>query len=154
VSRIQHAQHALLAVALIAELASVAGAHPHPSSRDARKWWLQDSVKAALGLLDEQSERIEAVFQEALPELRVQTDRLREEEAHLSALLVAPDASETDVIMTIDRVERVRSALGKARTLMLFRMYRVLSPDQRARLELLSRPAPPEGPAPTVLPPH
>lgn len=152
-SRIQHARNALLAVALVAGLASAAAAHPH-ATREASKWWLQDSVRAALGLLDEQSQRIEAVFQEALPELRVQTDRLREEEAHLSALLVAPDASETDVIITIDRVERVRSALGKARTLMLFRMYRVLSPDQRARLELLSRTSPPEGPSPTVLPPH
>ena len=40
---------------------------------------------------------------------------------------------------TIDRVEAARSALAKTRTLMLYRMHRLLSPEQRVRLEAFER---------------
>ena len=60
---------------------------------------------------------------------------LEKQEAALSRLLTESNDDEAVVVRTIDRVEAARSALAKTRTLMLYRMHRLLSPDQRARLD-------------------
>jgi Spy/CpxP family protein refolding chaperone len=97
-------------------------------------WW-RDFQKT-LGLTDDQSNRIEAVFQAALPELRHKRDELAVQEAELSRLINA-DADEGAIVKQSDRVEAVRTILNKNRTLMLVRMRAIMSPDQRARLNTL-----------------
>jgi Spy/CpxP family protein refolding chaperone len=60
-------------------------------------------------------------------------------------------AEESRVVGLIDRVEASRSALGRTRSLMLFRIHRVLTPSQRSRLKILheerNRQSPQGGPA-------
>jgi Spy/CpxP family protein refolding chaperone len=97
-------------------------------------WW-RDFQKT-LGLTDDQSNRIETVFQAALPELRHKRDELEVQEAELSRLLNA-DADEGAIAKQSDRVEAVRTVLNKNRTLMLVRMRAIMTPDQRARLNAL-----------------
>ncbi len=63
---------------------------------------------------------------------KVDVDRYKKE---LSALLGDVKARETDVVMAVDRLEKAQSALSKTRTLMLFRMYRLLTPEQRAKVQ-------------------
>lgn len=106
------------------------GGQPH-------KWWQSGEVRRELGLTDEQSTRIEAIFQEVLPTLRSQKRELDRLEDALSTLLRSDTASEADVSKQIDEVEAARAALSKSRTLMLFRMHRLLSSDQRAALRRL-----------------
>jgi hypothetical protein len=87
------------------------------------KWWLSAEGRAAVGITDRQSAEIERIFQAVLPELRAEKAALEHQERELT------------VIRTIDRVEAARSALAKTRTLMLYRMRRVLAPEQRVRLD-------------------
>ncbi len=103
---------------------------PRPS-----KWWSSASGRAATGLTDAQSAEIERIFQSVLPELRAEKAELERQEQVLTRLLGTDSADEAVVIRTIDRVEAARSALAKTRTLMLYRMRRVLSPEQRVRLD-------------------
>ena len=70
-----------------------------------------------------------------LPELRAEKAALEQQERELTRLLGDRRADEAIVVRTIDRVEAARSALAKTRTLMLYRMHRVLSPEQRVRLD-------------------
>ena len=42
---------------------------------------------------------------------------------------------ESEVMAAIERLETAKSGLGKLRTLMLYQMRRVLTPEQRAKLE-------------------
>jgi Spy/CpxP family protein refolding chaperone len=104
-----------------------------------RKWWSSDRFKTELGLNDDQATRLEAVFQEHLPRLRELKGGLDREEEALSALLRVGTGAEAVVATQIDRVESARSELSKLRTLMLFRMRRLLSADQRAALDELHR---------------
>ena len=118
-------------VLLATPLLSAAGEQPPRLS----KWWLSSEGRAAIGVTDRQSAEIERIFQSVLPDLRAEKLALEHQEKELTRLLGTDGADEAVVIRTIDRVEAARSALAKTRTLMLYRMRRVLAPEQRVRLD-------------------
>lgn len=98
------------------------------------KWWYSDWAKSELGLSDQQAAEIEAVFQSLLPRLRGEKEVLDRESATLSQLMV-DGATEKAIGPAIERAETARAAVSKTRTWMLVRMYRVLTPDQRVKLQ-------------------
>lgn len=111
--------------------------HPAGGALDekqARKWWRWDLCQAEIGLTQHQSDKLERIFQSVLPDLHRLKDDLDRRETHLSALLVE-GTKEAKVRDAIDRVEEARSELGRTRALMLYRMYKVLSPEQRQKLK-------------------
>jgi len=99
------------------------------------KWWVSEEGRREFGLSEAQSRDLEAVFQSVMPALKahkIDVDRYQKE---LSALLGDVKARESDVGLAVDRLEAAQSALSKTRTLMLFRMYRLLTPEQRAKVQ-------------------
>ena len=127
--------------AIVGVLLAVAAANAGEGLLQERKykWWQSEEVREALELTDDQASRIEEIFQETLPKLRTQYEDLDEAEDELSRLLRDDDVTEAEVSAQVDRVERARSALSKTRTLMLFRMHRTLSSEQRVELRQLDR---------------
>jgi Spy/CpxP family protein refolding chaperone len=117
---------------LVLAVASATG-RPVTAADDRHKWWLSDQYRAELGLSDQQSSDLDAVFQSVLPRMKAEKDELDRQDRALSALIAGP-ADEVSVALGIDRVERARAAANKTRTWMLYRMYRVLSPDQRVKV--------------------
>jgi Spy/CpxP family protein refolding chaperone len=120
-------------------LASVVAA---PSPGDAGqggkfKWWQSERFVQELGLTREQSARIEEVFQASWPALHAAKADLDRLETELSQLIADGTASEAKVLQHIDRVEASRSAMGRTRSLMLYRMHRLLTADQRVKLKAL-----------------
>jgi Spy/CpxP family protein refolding chaperone len=99
------------------------------------KWWQDPECKARVGLTDAQTAEIDRIFLSVRDELRAEKAELEKQEAALSRLLAESSDNEAVVVRTIDRVEAARSALAKTRTLMLYRMHRLLSPEQRRKLE-------------------
>jgi len=73
---------------------------------------------------------LEQVFQEMRATLLDLSDILRIEEKRLTAAMHEAKDEEWQVTLLIDRVESARSALGKTRLLMLYRMHRILHSDQ------------------------
>jgi Spy/CpxP family protein refolding chaperone len=124
----------LFVVAVLA-IATFAAA-PVASTND-RKWWMSERMRGELALTDQQSQQIEAIFQATAPQLRGQKAELDRLEKQVSDLLSGPGMSEAEFLAAIDRAEAVRGSLNKSRMLMLFRMRRVLSSDQRLRLRLI-----------------
>ena len=61
-------------------------------------------------------------------------DTLSREEESLSLLIDADNAQESIVVEQIDKVEAARGALSKERLLMIYRMGRELSIEQRTEL--------------------
>jgi Spy/CpxP family protein refolding chaperone len=97
---------------------------PQPVSRPSdehRKWWMDGKMRAELGITDQQSAAVEAVWQQSLPRLRDLRDAV----------------DEPTIVAQLDRVESTRAELNKGRTLMLYRMNRVLTADQRAKLKAM-----------------
>ena len=99
-------------------------------------WWKSDEFRKALDLTADQSARIDSIFQTALPELRQDMDELDRLEGRLSRLIES-DAEEAVIARHIDRVETARANVNKTRSLMLVRMRRVLTPEQRVRMRTL-----------------
>lgn len=126
-----------IAAGILAVVAALSTAAPAAAGAGKYKWWLAEPFVKELGLTVDQSDRIEEIFQTSWPDLKACKDDLDELEAELSAMIADGTASEAAVVQQIDRVEASRSALGKTRSLMLYRMHRVLTPAQRAKLKAL-----------------
>jgi Spy/CpxP family protein refolding chaperone len=119
----------LLAPGLMLLVAASVSAQP-------MQWWKAEPARSELGLTTEQSARIENIFQESMTQLRAQKGDLDRVEGKLSRMIEA-NAEESVVSQQIDRVEAVRSALNKTRTLMLLRMRQALTPEQRSTLNTM-----------------
>jgi len=98
------------------------------------KWWQDDRIKADLRLAPDQSSRIEEIWQANFAKMKDVADELGRREDQLSNLISGNDVTEAQLLKQADQVEALRGTLSKARTLMLFRMRRVLSAEQRNKL--------------------
>lgn len=95
-------------------------------------WWKSEPFKKELGLTDDQTGRIDRIWETTRVELRQEWDELSRLEAKLSRLIQS-DAEEAVLSRQIDRVETARASANKTRSLMLVQMLKVLTPDQRTR---------------------
>lgn len=111
------------------------GAAPQDQKKPSQKWWRGEENRKEFGITEQQSRDIEAVFQQTLPTLKVNKTDLDREEKALSLLLGATTSSESAVLTAIERVETTRSTLSRTYTLMQFRMYRLLSPEARTKVQ-------------------
>jgi len=119
-----------LAIALLLLVPVAAGAQGF-------KWWQSEKFKADLALTADQSVKLEEVFQRLLPSLATGKEALDRLEARLSDVIAEGSAPEGDVMRLVDQVEQSRSELTKTRTLMVYRMHQLLTPEQRAKMNAL-----------------
>ena len=108
-----------------------------PASAQGFKWWQSETFIRGLGLTSEQSTKIEAIFQKTVPVLRQQKDAFDKAEADFNQMVEASD--DATVLAQVGVVEAARSELNKSRTMMLLRMRRVLTPDQRVKFVMLQQ---------------
>jgi Spy/CpxP family protein refolding chaperone len=108
-----------------------------PASAQGFKWWQSDKFKKELSLNQDQSTHIEDIFQHTLPVLRKQKDTLDKAEADFNQMVEASDDAQVMAQVTV--VEAARAELNKSRTMMLLRMRRVLTPDQRVKFVMLQQ---------------
>jgi len=97
-------------------------------------WWRSEQYQKNLGLTTDQVNRVEMLFQAVFPQLQKGRDELDRQEEALSTL-IATGTDESQVAHQVDKVEAIRAELNKKRTLLIFHMYQVLTPDQRVRLK-------------------
>ena len=107
---------------------------PPPGREGPKKWWIEPELRAELGITDQQSAAIDQVWQKSLPQRTETRDRLSKLEAALEKMILEA-ADEATVTAQLDRVEAARSEASKARMLMLYRMNKLLTQDQRAKLD-------------------
>jgi len=122
-------------------IAAVVGAvtllTPAAVSAQGFKWWQSEMFKRELGLTTDQSAKIEAIFQKTVPVLRQEKDALDRAQADFNQMIEASD--DAQVMAQVGVVEVARSELNKSRTMMLLRMRRVLTPDQRVKFVMLQQ---------------
>ena len=122
---------------LVAIAAAGAWLSTTPASAQGFKWWQSDTFRHGLGLTQDQSAKIEDIFQHTLPGLRKQKAALDKAEADFNQMVEASD--DAQVMAQVGVVEAARSELNKSRTMMLLRMRRVLTPDQRVNFVTLQQ---------------
>ena len=105
-----------------------ASAHQPP------KFWVDPKLRAELGITDQQASAIEIIWQNGLPQRSDTRRKLEKLEAQLDQMMHDASLDEAAFMAQFDRVEAARTEANKARMLMLYRINKVLTPDQRAKL--------------------
>lgn len=101
------------------------------------KWWQKDTIQAELALTADQSAKLEQVYQSLYPRLSGGKESLDRLEKRLSDLIAPGTASEGDVMKLVYEVEDARAALNRTRTLMVYRMHLLLTPEQRLKMKAM-----------------
>ena len=125
----------LLLSLVVVTVAPIPSAAANEQDRRAHRWWHSGEDKAALNLTAGQVAALDSIYRRTLPTRRESIRRLKTEENTLSKLIADMSVGESDIIRQIDRVEAARSEYRKTRTLMVFRMYRILNLSQRTTLK-------------------
>lgn len=114
-------------------LSAIVLAVPYVASAQGR-WWQSERFQRELGLTQEQITRIDGIYQSATPLLRAQKQAFDRREDKLSKILADPKSDEAMVVQATDRLEAARNEMGRTRTLMIFRIRRVLTDEQHLKL--------------------
>ena len=109
----------------------------NPAQAQRFRWWLDEKYQRELAITPDQVARIDAVFQGAQPVLRAQQRALSTLEDELSKMVLEPNVDESEVEHFVTKVEAARADLGRSRTMMIFRMRRILTTEQHAKLQKL-----------------
>jgi Spy/CpxP family protein refolding chaperone len=97
-------------------------------------FWTDPKLRAELGITDQQSASIEAIWQNGLQQRIDSGTRLETLEAQLDQMLRDAALDEAAFVAQLDKVEMARSEASKTRMVMLYRINKVLKPEQRAKL--------------------
>ena len=108
-----------------------------PADAQRFKWWKDERFTRELALTPDQSSRIEGVFQAAQPEMRAQQRALSMLEDELSKLVQEARVEESEVDHFVAKVESARADLAKTRTMMIYRIRRILTLEQHVKLQAL-----------------
>ena len=101
------------------------------------RWWQSERFQKELALTPEQIARIEGIYQSTTPLLRAQKEAFDRREEKLSKVIADPKSDEAMVVQAADRLEAARNEMGRTRTLMFFRIRRVLSDEQHLKLNAM-----------------
>ena len=109
-----------------------------PTPIESARWWYSPRVTAALTLTPDQSRRIQDIYDSHRPERYAAVARC--ERARIAAeRAMAVGLPEEDLERALSVYAEAEADRRRVRTLMLYRMWKVLSTQQRARLESFSK---------------
>ena len=98
-------------------------------------WWKDPKVMAELGLTSQQSDDIDRIHRGYI-EKAVQLRRdVTDLDKAIEKMIVEPSADMTVFTLQVKRVEARRAELNERRTVMLYSIRRVLSPDQNKKFQ-------------------
>ena len=123
---------ALIALLMLFAVPAFAGS---PQQRPP-KWW-QGPPARELGLSTEQSNRIEEIHQAAIPRIQAAMQDRDTAQKDLDKLISGDRTTETDVIQKLIQVQAASNEINRQFVLMLFREYRELRPEQRAKVKAM-----------------
>jgi len=117
-----------------------AGADQKPASADQDgpprwKWWLHPDTRKELKLSDQQSKKINEVWESTAPQLREKWHELEQFEESLAKTLKEYTAPVPVVQQQVEKIEKLRADNNATRTVMIYRMHLLLSPDQRVKVD-------------------
>jgi Spy/CpxP family protein refolding chaperone len=102
-------------------------------------WWIDPQLRQQLAITDAQSKAVEDIWQKSLPDLRKLWHQLNALEDQVSKM-IQDGAPEAAVTAQIEQTENTRAQANKARTLLIYRMYNVLKPEQRVKVTEIAPP--------------
>jgi Spy/CpxP family protein refolding chaperone len=99
------------------------------------KWWRSPALRAEFAITDAQSADLDRIFHSFYASLKSGMEDVDRYHKDVSKIMAEGSSSEVDVLHAIDKLEAAKASLARTRMLMLYRMYRVLSHDQRIKVK-------------------
>jgi|SRR5687767_624626 len=98
-------------------------------------WWKDEKARAEIGFTAEQATEIDRIFKSYIEKAKPLREEVNALEKGLSETMKANTADVSVVAQQVDKVEDKRAELNKLRVIMLYKMHRVLTPEQNVRLQ-------------------
>jgi Spy/CpxP family protein refolding chaperone len=99
------------------------------------EWWNDPDIRRELRLSDETAANLQAIFQRRVSEIQPLVNSLNHESDRLNQMTNARVADEVTYGLQVARVEWLASRFRETRTIMLYRMFRELQPEQYRKLQ-------------------
>ena len=101
---------------------------------DRRPWWKNPRDMAEIGITAAQSKEIDDLFHAEIEKMKPLRETVNELERALDETMRANTADISAFARQVQKIEGKRAELNTMRTVMLYRMRRVLNADQNAKL--------------------
>lgn len=102
-----------------------------------RLWWMDPTDRAELEISDRQSAKIDEIFRSHMGMQRERAAEFRKLEPTVDQLIKEGTADPSYVGQQVQRLESLKADMNTARIVMLYRVMRELSPEQREKLKRL-----------------
>jgi Spy/CpxP family protein refolding chaperone len=104
-------------------------------NHERRPWWKNPRDMAEIGLSAAQSAEIDRIFHAEVEKMKPMRQLVVELERGVDATMRANTTDIAAFARQVERVEQQRAELNKARTVMLYRMRRVLNAEQNVKFQ-------------------
>ena len=111
---------------------------PWPAAAERFAWWQSAEIQKELRLTRKQVAALDSAFDASLPERRALRAAFDRCEFEFEQLMKEPDPDERLAVDIIARLEQARARRNVRRTVLLLRMRRILTPDQRTALDRIA----------------
>jgi Spy/CpxP family protein refolding chaperone len=101
------------------------------------KWWLHPDTKKELRLTEQQSKKIDEIWEATAPKLRETWHELEKLEEALAKTIKESTADVAIVQQQVEKVEKLRADNTSTRMVMIYRMHLLLTPEQRAKVDAI-----------------
>jgi Spy/CpxP family protein refolding chaperone len=98
-------------------------------------WWKDEKARTEIGFTAEQATEIDRIFKSYIEKAKPLREEVNALEKALSETMKANTADVSVVAQQVDKVEDKRAELNKLRVIVLYKMHRVLTPEQNVRLQ-------------------
>jgi Spy/CpxP family protein refolding chaperone len=108
-----------------------------PGSRPDYKFWNDSGVRKQIGLSDQQVSRIEKIYDQRVVETASFVADLEKQRTELDKMTQERTANASTYRLQVSRVDSIVSELHQSRTLMLYKILLVLTPEQHKKLQAI-----------------
>jgi Spy/CpxP family protein refolding chaperone len=106
-----------------------------PGGPSSWEWWNDAGVQKELGLTAEKIKGINDFYSRRNEDLRPIVQEYVKQREELDKMTRARVVDESTYLLQVMRVENARARLNESRTVMLYRMFRSLTPEQHQKLQ-------------------
>jgi Spy/CpxP family protein refolding chaperone len=103
------------------------------------KWWLHADSRKELRLTDQQSRKIDEIWESTAPKQREKWHELEKLEDALAQTIKDSTVDVATVSQQVEKVERLRAEANATRTVMIYRMHLLLTPEQREKVDAMRK---------------
>jgi Spy/CpxP family protein refolding chaperone len=100
-------------------------------------WWRDETIRKELSLTERQTRDINWIFETRVKQATPILDALERERTELNRLTRERTVDEAVYAIQVGRVENLRSKFNETRTVMLYTIYRRLTPEQYQKLQAI-----------------